>query len=90
MYQFYTCSASPSIIFPWSEASHNLQLLIFLPYKCYIPNLIKIGSVVLEKKMLKHDLSRAQTHSNMSAKRLGVTKMILTSPTLPFYLMRYA
>ena len=30
----------------------QFKLLVSLPYRCYNPNLIKIGPVVLEKKML--------------------------------------
>ena len=30
----------------------NSQFLVFLPYRCYIPNLVKIGPVVFEKKIL--------------------------------------
>ena len=41
-------------------------LKIPLHYKCYISNLIKIGSVVLEKKMLTDDGRRTPTHSNRS------------------------
>ena len=29
----------------------NLQLLVSLPYRCYIPNFVKIGPVVLEKML---------------------------------------
>ena len=32
-----------------------MQLLVYLPYRCYIPNLVKISSVVIEKKMLMDD-----------------------------------
>ena len=35
--------------------SWNLQFLVSLPYRCYIPNLDMIGPVVIEKKMLTHD-----------------------------------
>ena len=44
-----------------------------LPYRCYIrvPNLVKIGPVVLEKKMLTHDGRRqTPTHSNRSPELL--------------------
>ena len=34
---------------------YNLQFLISLPYRCYIPNLVRIGPVVAEEKMLTHD-----------------------------------
>ena len=47
--------------------SWNLQFLVSLPYRCYVPNLVKIGSVVLEKKMLTDDTRRrTPTHSNRS------------------------
>ena len=42
----------PPLTSPWGGGSCNLQLLVSLPYRCYHPNLIKIGPVVLEKKML--------------------------------------
>ena len=48
-------------LLPWG--SWNLQFLVSLPYKCYIPNLVKIGPVVLEK-MLIHDSQQTPTHSN--------------------------
>ena len=32
-----------------------LQFLVSLPYRCDIPNLVKIDSAVLEKKMLMDD-----------------------------------
>lgn len=35
--------------------SCNLQFLISFPYHCYILNLVKIGLVVLLKKMLTDD-----------------------------------
>ena len=38
--------------------SWNLQLHVFLPYICYIPNLVIFGTVVLEKKMLTDDAQR--------------------------------
>ena len=33
----------------------KIKFLVSLPYRCYISNLVKIGPVVLEKKMLTHD-----------------------------------
>ena len=39
---------------PLGWGSWNLQFLVSLPYGCCIPNLVKIGPVVLEK-MLTHD-----------------------------------
>ena len=38
--------------------SGNSQFFVSLSYRCYIPNLVKIGPVVLEKKMLTHDARR--------------------------------
>ena len=51
--QFYTFY--PNITSPLGGGSWNLQFLVSLPYRCHIPNLVKIGPVVLEKKMLTHD-----------------------------------
>ena len=45
----------PKITSLWGSGSGNLQSLVSLPYRCYIPNLVKIDPVVLEKKMLTHD-----------------------------------
>ena len=38
----------------------NLQFLVFVPYKCYIPNLVinKFNSVAFEPKMLTHNDGR--------------------------------
>ena len=33
---------------PLMDGSGNLQFLVSLPYRCYIPNLVKFGPVVLE------------------------------------------
>ena len=49
----------PPLWVPWG--SWNLQFLVSLPYRCYIQNLVKIGPVVLEKKMLTHN-ERWTTH----------------------------
>ena len=63
--QFYTFY--PQITSPLGEGSWNLQFLVSLPYRCYTPNLVKIGPVVLEKKMLTHDKRRrTPTHSSRS------------------------
>ena len=48
---------------PWDGGLWILQFLVSLPYKCNIPNLVKIGPVVLEK-MLIHDSQQTPTHSN--------------------------
>ena len=56
---------------PLGGGSWNLQFLVSLPYRCYIPNLVKIGPGVLEKKMLTHDPQRrTPTHSNRSPELL--------------------
>ena len=52
IHQFYTFP--PKITSSWGSGSWNLQLPVSLPYRCYIPNLVKIGPVVLENKMLTH------------------------------------
>ena len=54
--QFYTFY--PQITSPLGGGSWNLQFLVSLPYRCYISNLVNIGPVVLEKKMLTHDDGR--------------------------------
>ena len=52
--------------------SWNLQFLVPLPYRCYIPNLVKIGQIVLEKKThvarrtTDDGRPRTPTHSNWS------------------------
>ena len=46
---------TPKITSPLDRGSWNLQSLVSLPYIYYIPNLVKIGSVVLENKMFAHD-----------------------------------
>ena len=43
------------LLFRWRGGSWNLWFLVSLPYRCYTPNLVKTGLVVLEKKMLTHD-----------------------------------
>ena len=48
----------PTNYLPFGWGSWNLQFLVFLPYRCYIQNLVKIGPVVLEKKMLNHEARR--------------------------------
>ena len=56
VYTFYLKITSPL----------NLQFLVPLPYRCYLPTVVKIGPDVLEKKMLTHDARRrTPTHSNM-------------------------
>ena len=36
----------------------KFTILVSFPYRCYIPNLVKIGPVILEEKMLTHDDER--------------------------------
>ena len=57
--QFYTFY--PKITYPLDGGSWNLQFLVFLPYRCYILNLVKIGPVVLEdvnSRRTSHDDGR--------------------------------
>lgn len=54
----------------------------FLPYRCYIPNLITIAPLVLEK-MLKAEAQRSPTHSKMSNnKAIRLLLKIRTPSTL--------
>ena len=41
-----------------------LQSLVSLPYRCYKPNLVTIGSVVIGKKILTNDVRRTTTDAN--------------------------
>ena len=43
---------------PMEVGVMKLTISVSLLYRCYIPNLVKIGPVVLEKKMLTHDAHR--------------------------------
>ena len=80
----------PQNYLPWGVGSWNLQFLVSLPYRCYIPNLVKIGSVVLEKKMLTdngrrttHDTRRrTPTHSNRSPEWLRWPKNLENLPEI--------
>ena len=80
IHQFYTFY--PQTTSPWGEGSWNLQFLVFLPYRCYIPILVKIGPVVLVKKILTDDERRTPqdtrrqtpTHSNRPPEWLGWPK----------------
>ena len=44
--------------------SWNLQFLVSFPYICYIPNLVKIGPLVSEEKMLTDNRRRTTTDAN--------------------------
>ena len=48
----------PNIISPWRGGPCNSQCLVSWTYRCYILNLVKIGPVILEKKMLTDDDGR--------------------------------
>ena len=48
---------------PFGVKGHKITFFFFLPYTCYITNLVKIGKVVLEKKMLMED-TRQTTGTN--------------------------
>jgi hypothetical protein len=54
-------SSAPGVMkfLNWLQ-SQNLDFIVFLPYRCYTPNLVKIGPAVLDKKMLTHDARRTQ------------------------------
>ena len=51
IHQFYT--SYPKITFPLGGGSWNLQFLVCLPYRSYIPNLVKIGTLIC--KMFTHN-----------------------------------
>ena len=54
------------------------NFLVSLPYRCYKLNLVKIGSLVLEKKMLTDDgRRRTPSHSNRSPEWLRWPKHFL-------------
>ena len=69
VHQFYTFY--PKITSPWGRGSWNLQFLVSLPYRCYIPNLVTIGPVVLEKKILTHDGRRTTDDDGRQPKAIG-------------------
>ena len=83
--QFYTFYPKITSLLGWG--SWNLQFLVSLPYRCYIPSLVKIGPIVLEKKMLTHDARRrTPTHSNRSPewpKNILFLLYLNTAYTLP-------
>ena len=43
---------------PLGVGAMKFTVLVFLPNRCYISNLVKIGPVVFEKKMLTDDNGR--------------------------------
>ena len=56
IHQFYTYY--PKIISPWDWEGGGHEIYNFSsshPTWCYIPSLVKVGPVVLEKEMLMHD-----------------------------------
>ena len=55
MQQFYTCYPQITSLLDGGGGSWNLQFLFSLPYRWYIPNLVKIGPIVVEKKILMDD-----------------------------------
>ena len=62
---------------PFGRGSWNLQFLVSFPYRCYmyITNLVKIGSVFLEKNMWTDDARLwTPTHSNRSPEWLRSLK----------------
>ena len=48
----------PQNYLPFGTGVIKFTVLVSLPYRCYIPFLVKIGPVVLEKKMLTDDGGR--------------------------------
>ena len=58
IHQFYTFY--PKMKFLWGGGHEIYNFLVSLPYRCYIPNLVKIGPVVLEEKMLTQDARRTR------------------------------
>ena len=62
IHQFYTFY--PQITSPWGGGVMKFTISCLLPYRCYIPNLVKIGPVVLEKTMLTDDDRRTTTDAN--------------------------
>ena len=53
IYQYYTFT--PKLLALGVGVMKITIFLVSLPFTCYIPNLAKIGSVVLEKRMLTND-----------------------------------
>ena len=53
IYQYYTFT--PKLPALGVGVMKITIFLVSLPFRCYIPNLAKIGSVVLEKKMLTNN-----------------------------------
>ena len=72
IHEFY-----PQITSPWGRGSWNLQFLVSLPYRCYIPNLVKIDTVVLRKMLTLDTRRRTPTHSNRSPVWLCCPKNLL-------------
>ena len=66
----------PQNYLPCSRGSWNFQFLVSLPYRCHVPNLVKIDLVVIEKKMITNDWRRTPTHSNGSPEWLRWPKNI--------------
>ena len=56
---------------PLMDGSGNLQFLVSLPYRCYIPNLVKFGPVVSEEEMLMHDARRTTHHDGCQPIAIG-------------------
>ena len=55
---------TPKLIPLLGGGSLILRFLVSLPYRCHIPNLVKIGELVLDKKMYTHD-ERQMTHDGL-------------------------
>ena len=62
----------------------GIKNYVSLPFKCYIPNFVKVGPVVLAMKMLMHDgQEQMNNHSNRSPKWLRWPPYIWYSINLP-------
>ena len=59
IYQFYTFYSKSKV--PGGWGSWNLQFLVSFPSTCYIPNLIEIGPVLSEKKLLTYEKKISNT-----------------------------
>ena len=67
------------VISPCCGGSWNLKFLVSLPYWCYIPNLVQIGSVEEEVNTQQTTIDAQVwklTHSNRSPEGLGWTNKI--------------
>ena len=88
IHQFYIFLPQHYLPFGWR--SWNLQFLVSLPYRCYTPNLVKIGPVVLEKKMLRVKSDSGDLKIPISKKSYIKTYTIYNPAKIPSRPMRYS